>query len=93
MLEQLLNKWLSREELLLALAMETPPRDPKVAEKLEGQLRRSLRPLEELEGGEAFIALVLDWCLGGDRSALEALEREEFAHLRQRFEAIVRWEK
>ena len=93
MVAELLNKWLSQQRLLLALAMETPPSDPRVEEKLEGQLRRSLRPLAELEGGEAFVEQLLAWSRSQDPAALPPLAGEEFAPLWAKFTAIANWKK
>lgn len=93
MVAELLNKWLSQQRLLLALAMETPPSDPRVEEKLEGQLRRSLKPLAELEGGAAFLEGLLAWSRSQDPAILAQLEGEELAPLWEKFTAIAKWKK
>ena len=93
MLETVLEKWLSRQKLLLALAMETPPSDPRVAQKLEGQLGRSLSRLMELPRGGEFAALLLEWSKTRSEETLGKLEGEEFAPLRQVFCALVEGRK
>lgn len=89
MAEELLQKWRREQHLLLALAMELPPADPRVEERLEGQLRRSLHRLEEVKGGGAYVELLLEWSRTQEPAIAKRLQ--ENAPLWEAFAAVVAW--
>ena len=77
----MLESWLSREELLVCLELETRSDAEEIAGRMERRIPRVLSSLMELEGGADFIAQVGRYWLGCrmedeemKKGALEALE-------------------